>query len=224
MGPHVAAGYWNDAPATARAFAARLAGEGPFLRTGDLGFLQDGELFVTGRCKEMILVRGRNHYPHDVEATVEASHPAVCKGCSAAFAIEADDEEQLVVAAEVDKRSGEVDEGEVARAIRRAVAEEHELGVHAVVLLRRGAIPKTSSGKIQRHACRDAFLGGSFQGERFRSLAEPVSRGQEAGRAPARRCSRRPRRSAGRSWRPTSARRWPRRLGPRRPGSTRTHP
>jgi acyl-CoA synthetase (AMP-forming)/AMP-acid ligase II/acyl carrier protein len=162
QGPSVARGYWGRAEETARTFGACLdSGEGPFLRTGDLGFLRNAELFVTGRLKDLIILRGRNHYPQDLELTAERSHPALRPGCGAAFPVDLDGEERLVIALEVERRRG-LDLEEVTAAVRRAVAEEHEVQVHQVVLLRAGTIPKTSSGKIQRHACRAGFLAGSL--------------------------------------------------------------
>ena len=163
--PSVGQGYWNHPAQTAETFQAFTADPqaGPFMRTGDLGFLQDGELFVTGRLKDLIIIRGRNHYPQDIELTVETSHPALKAGCGAAFAIEENQEEQLVVVQEV-KRSylRKLDTEAVAQAIRRAVAEQHDLQVYAVVLLKTGGILKTSSGKIQRRACRSGFLANSL--------------------------------------------------------------
>ena len=163
-GPSIALGYWNRPAETERTFRARLAdsGQGPLLRTGDLGFMHDGELFVTGRLKDLIIIRGRNHYPQDIELTVERSHSALRPGCGAAFTIEVDGEERLVVVQEVKRQHQNVDVDTVAWAIRRAVAEQHELQVHAVVLLKTGEIPKTSSGKIQRHACRERLLDASL--------------------------------------------------------------
>lgn len=181
--PSVAQGYWNRPEETERTFRAYLAdtGEGPFLRTEDLGFLKDGELFVTGRLKDLIIIGGRNLYPHDIELTVEQSHPAIRPGCSAAFSVDVADEERLIVAAEVERRYQPADrylqDGEarshskarplldieaVVRSMRRAVAEEHDVRVHTVVLLRTGRIPKTPSGKVQRRACRAGFLDGTL--------------------------------------------------------------
>jgi acyl-CoA synthetase (AMP-forming)/AMP-acid ligase II len=176
-GPNIAQGYWNRPEETERTFRAYLAdtGEGPYLRTGDLGFLKDGELFVTGRIKDLIIIGGVNHYPQDIEWTVEQSHPAIRPGCCAAFSVDVAGEERLVVAAEVERRYqptqrqavGASDSGSyrqpldgqaVVRAIRRAVAEGHDVTAHSVVLLKTGGLPKTSSGKIQRHACRAGFL------------------------------------------------------------------
>ena len=163
-GPNVARGYWNRPDETEHSFRAYLAdtGEGPFLRTGDLGFLRDGELFITGRIKDLIIIRGRNHYPQDIELTVVESHPALRSGCGAAFSVDVDDEERLVIAQELERDHRKADVDEVARAIRQAVAENHELQVHAVVLLKPTRIPKTSSGKIRRRACRAAFLAGGL--------------------------------------------------------------
>ncbi|HVG10832.1 MAG TPA: non-ribosomal peptide synthase/polyketide synthase, partial [Thermoanaerobaculia bacterium] len=160
-GPSVAQGYWNRPEETLAAFGARLAGEGPFLRTGDLGFLEGGELFVTGRLKDLIILRGRNHYPQDIEVTVEAAHPALRPGCSAAFSVDIAGEERLVVAAELERTARDGHE-RVVEAVRQAVAEDHEAQVHEVVLIRVATLPKTSSGKIQRRACRGQYLAGEL--------------------------------------------------------------
>ncbi len=166
-GPNVAAGYWNRPGETDQTFHARLAdtGEGPFLRTGDLGYVQDGELFIAGRLKDLIIVGGHNHYPQDIERTVERSHPALRPGCCAAFSVEEDGEERLVVMSEVDPRHqpDALAAPAVVRAIRRAVAEQHDLHVHHVALLKPGGVAKTSSGKLQRHACRAQFLQGTAE-------------------------------------------------------------
>jgi acyl-CoA synthetase (AMP-forming)/AMP-acid ligase II len=162
----VGQGYWNNAEESSKTFQAYLAdsGEGPFLRTGDLGFLRDGELFVTGRLKDLIIIRGYNHYPQDIEYTVEKSHPALRAGCSAAFSVEVDGEERVAVVVEVaQKADAELDLKTAHKAIRKAVAEDHDLGVYAIKLLKAGTIPKTSSGKIQRTACRKGFLTRSLQ-------------------------------------------------------------
>ncbi len=161
-GPGVAQGYWNQPKSTAEAFQAYLAdtGKGPFLRTGDLGFLWDGELFVTGRIKDLIIIRGRNHYPQDIERTVEQSHPALRPGCGAAFSVEVTGEERLVVAQEIRPQTTDLEE--IIQTVRQAVAEAHELQVYGVLLLQARSIPKTSSGKIQRHACRAGFLSDSL--------------------------------------------------------------
>jgi acyl-CoA synthetase (AMP-forming)/AMP-acid ligase II len=160
-GPSVARGYW-DRPAESReTFAATLAGSdrGPFLRTGDLGFLLDGELFVTGRIKDLLVIAGRNYYPTDIEQACEAAAPALRKGCGAAFAVSRDDRERLAVVYEV---SGEpdVDYDAVIAAIRRGVARSTGVQVDYVALIEPRTIPKTSSGKVQRRRCRALFLAG----------------------------------------------------------------
>ena len=163
-GPSVARGYWNRPEETEQTFNAYLAatGEGPFLRTGDLGFMTNGELFVTGRLKSLIIIRGRNHYPQDIEMTVEGCHKLLRPGCGAAFSIEAAGEERLVMVQEVDDKL-QTDTDEIIGVIRREVAEDHQLQIHSIVLIKPGSIPKTSSGKIQRQACRDAFLENALE-------------------------------------------------------------
>jgi acyl-CoA synthetase (AMP-forming)/AMP-acid ligase II len=164
-GGSVAQGYWNQPEETEKNFHAYLAdtGEGPFLRTGDLGFLQNGELFVTGRIKDVIIIRGQNHYPQDIELTVERSHPSLRVGCGAAFAIDFKGSEKLVVVVEVERSYlRKLDVQEVVGNIRQAIVSEHGLEVFAAVLVKTGSIPKTSSGKIRRYACRAAFLTGSL--------------------------------------------------------------
>jgi len=178
-------GYWDRPEETARTFQARLAnGEGPFLRTGDLGAVVDGELYVTGRIKEMIIIRGRNHYPQDLEQTVQACHPALRPGAGAAFSVELDGAEGLVIVQEVERAQRRSDPAELVLAIRRAMTEEHEIEPHAIVLLRPGSILKTSSGKIQRTACRTAFLERSLSA--LHEWRRPAREGPEASRAPAR--------------------------------------
>ncbi|MBD2580663.1 type I polyketide synthase [Oscillatoria sp. FACHB-1406] len=160
----VARGYWGRETLTQEMFNAHLAtGEGPFLRTGDLGFLQAGELFVTGRIKDLIIIRGRNYYPQDIEATVEASHDAIREACGAAFAVEVEGEERLVITYEVKRSSIRSLNGEeVGQAVRKAIAQHHELQVDAIAFLKTGSVPKTSSGKIQRHACKAGYLAGTL--------------------------------------------------------------
>jgi acyl-CoA synthetase (AMP-forming)/AMP-acid ligase II len=183
-GPSVAQGYWNRSEETAQTFRAYIAetGEGPFLRTGDLGFLHHGELFVTGRSKDVIIIRGTNHYPQDIELTVEQCHPSLRPGCGAAFAIEVVGEERLVVVHEVERRAQPARQHHPGRPqmditpgfepeppepveldtliglMRQTVAEQHGVQVYAIVLLKAGSIAKTSSGKIQRYASRVGFL------------------------------------------------------------------
>jgi amino acid adenylation domain-containing protein len=162
-GPHVAQGYWNRPDESVRTFQARLAdtGEGPFLRTGDLGFVKGGELFITGRLKDLIIIRGRNLYPQDIELTVEQSHGALRPHSGAAFAVEFDGVEKLVVVQELEPRA-RPDMSEVFESIRRAIAEEHEVQVQAIVLVKAGSLDKTSSGKVQRRRCREKFIAGTL--------------------------------------------------------------
>ena len=160
-GPGVAKGYWGKPEETAETFKARLlkSGEGPFLRTGDLGFIRGGECYVTGRLKDLIIIRGINHYPQDIELTVQLSHAALLPDCGAAFSIEVGDEERLVVVQEVRRTFlRDLDPAEVFSAVRRAIFDNHELQTYVLVLLRTASILKTSSGKIQRRACKNLFL------------------------------------------------------------------
>lgn len=210
QGPCVASGYWNRPEETSGTFEARLldTGEGPFMRSGDLGFFREGELFIAGRLKDLIVIRGANHHPQDIETTVEHAHPNFLRpGCGAAFSVEMEGDERLVVVQELDRRfqadrraknatvgdakqtekqdrrSGsdrradradiqafappeeaktKPDMDEIIASIRQAVSERHELQVYAVVLIKAGSIPKTSSGKVQRYACRTGFLSGTL--------------------------------------------------------------
>lgn len=175
-GPGVAQGYWERPEETQRTFAAWPADsdEGPFMRTGDLGFLRDHQLFVTGRVKDLVILFGRNHYPQDLERAAEESHPALRPGCSAAFSVENDEQERLVIVSEIDLRQP-ADAGVITRAVTLAVADEHEVSVRHVVLVKAGTIHKTSSGKIQRHACKAAYLAGTLD------LADDLGAERQAG-------------------------------------------
>ena len=136
-GPHVGAGYWGQPEQTERTFGGRLAGgEGPFLRTGDLGFVDGDEFFFTGRLKDALVLRGRTVAPHDVEATAER-HPAVRRGACAAFCVDLGDREELVLAAEA--RPSDRDPASACVELVEALVDEHQLPVHAVVLLQPGA-------------------------------------------------------------------------------------
>jgi len=160
----MAPGYWQRKEESEHTFRAHLLdeqGEGPFLRTGDLGFIQDGELYVTGRIKDIIIIRGRNHYPQDIELTMAGSHPALRPGFGAAFGLEIGGQERLIVTQEVRPQFLEdIDIADVVGEIREAVSEEHEIQVYDAVLVRAGSIPMTSSGKIQRSECRQRFVEG----------------------------------------------------------------
>nr|BBK08002.1 fatty acyl-AMP ligase [Streptomyces sp. TP-A0584] len=170
-GPNVAGGYWRRPPETAEVFGAVLVTEdgrttGPeWLRTGDLGFLHEGELFLTGRRKDLVIVDGRNHYPADIEATVTDAVAALETAGVAAFAIEGDGGERLVVAVEL-RRAGRARpvpaRDEAVRAVRRAVSGHHGVEVAEVLFVRPGALPKTSSGKIRRRSCATAHAEGTL--------------------------------------------------------------
>lgn len=155
-GSSVAKGYWNKPELTKSIFQACLStGEGPFLRTGDLGFMIEGDLFVTGRIKDLIVIRGKNHYPQDIEITAEKSHVALKAGSGAAFSVVAEEGEQLVIAYELERSfAREQNFKNIYDCIRKAVLKEHELNINAIFLLQPGTIPKTSSGKIQRFECK----------------------------------------------------------------------
>jgi len=185
-GPSVATGYWRNPEASERAFGARLASGAPerYLRTGDLGILRDGELFVTGRIKEVIKIRGKSYYPQDLEATVAAAAPdELRRGCSAAFL--GPGEGGLVVIAEL--RASALAGGalpteradSLCQRIRTAITSTFGLTVEGVALTRLGTIPKTSSGKIRRVVCRDMYLAGQipllgiWQCGAFHPTAEP---------------------------------------------------
>ncbi|GGM56690.1 acyl-CoA synthetase [Longimycelium tulufanense] len=172
-GPNVADGYWQQPERSAETFDGRLA-DGPadlpargWLRTGDLGVYHDGELYITGRMKDLIIVDGKNHYPHDIEATTQEAHPAIRRDHVAAFAVAEGDAEAVVVVAEHSRHAepDQLDPAEVARAVRLAVGEHHDLALHDFVLTRPGEVLRTSSGKIARAATRKRYLSGAYRDE-----------------------------------------------------------
>ena len=175
-GPSVAAGYWNRPEETEAVFGAYLSdtAEGPFLRTGDLGFVHEGELFISGRLKDLIIIRGRKLHPTDIERTVARSHPGLRPGGGAAFAISVDGQEQLVVVHETERHRAPRDHDAMIGAIRSAVIEEHDVLVSSVRLVRPGSLPRTANGKAQRSVCRESFLAGVFDldAESVRSAME----------------------------------------------------
>ena len=186
-GPSVAPAYWGRPEASETELHARLAdGSGSFLRTGDLGFLRDGELYVTGRRKDLIILRGRNHYPQDLELTAERAHPALRPGGGAAFSVEVLGEERLVAVFEA-KREAErhgrqaLVVEEVAAAVRRSLAEEHEVQLYELVLIRPASLPRTSSGKVQRHRCRELYLDGGLAVVGRSALGDPAAAAPETG-------------------------------------------
>lgn len=176
-GATVAQGYWRNAEATVETFAARLADEpaaGPFLRTGDMGVLvgsvspgdgrQAGELLVTGRLKELLILRGANHYPHDLEATARAAHPALASGTGAAVALDTPEGERAALVHEVERAwvrplaVNPAEAEEITASVRAAIVEEHQIELARIVLVRPGAVPRTTSGKTQRNAVRQLLL------------------------------------------------------------------
>lgn len=180
----VAKGYWRNPAATAETFGAHLADtlDGPFLRTGDLGFLDNNELFVTGRLKDLIIIRGRNHYPQDIEQTVQESHAALRPDSGAAFAVEHDGSEQLVIVQEVERTHRDSDLNAVISAIREAITEKHEIQVSAVILLKPGGVLKTSSGKIRRSASRASYVKGEL--DPLAQWIQPTAQASDTATAP----------------------------------------
>lgn len=163
-GESIAKGYWQQPVETEATFEAFLSNgsAGPFLRTGDLGFVHGDELYITGRLKNLLIIDGKNHYPQDIERTVEQAHEAIQSAGCAAFSLAQAGVERLVVLAEV-QRKLEAHPSEVKQMIRRAIAEQHELQTHDIKLALPGSIPKTTSGKIKHFLCREQYVSGSFK-------------------------------------------------------------
>ncbi len=160
-GPSIALGYWRNPEASAKTFVQHDGRT--WLRTGDLGFLRGGELFITGRLKDLLIVRGHNLYPQDIEQTIEREVEVVRKGRVAAFAVNDGGEEGIGIAAEISRSVQKILPPEaLIKAIRQAVAEACQQAPSVVVLLNPGALPKTSSGKLQRSACRSRLADGSL--------------------------------------------------------------
>lgn len=165
-GSIVTAGYWDKPEITETSYSAQIQNEPglKYLRTGDLGFFHQGELYITGRLKDMIIIRGSNYYPQDIEFVAEASHTALRANASAAFSVEVNTEEKLVIVVEVERTAiKDLNVEEVCDAIRQQISEEFELEVYGIQLIRTASILKTSSGKIQRKACKEGFLDKSLQ-------------------------------------------------------------
>ncbi len=162
-GPGIARGYFDRPDESQQLFGAHLEdGGGPYLRTGDLAFDKGDELFVVGRLKDVIIIRGCNHHPHDIEWSVGQVHASVRAGCAAAFVVTSGDEEKLVVAQELQKEFPIDQADEVLGRMRETVAEQHGLQLHRAILVAPGGIPRTSSGKIQRNLCRTMFESGKL--------------------------------------------------------------
>lgn len=163
-GPSLTQGYWNRPDENPKQFAAHLQdGRGPFLRSGDLGFLHEGHVFVTGRIKDLIIVRGANLFPQDIEYVVERAHPALRPGAAAAFAAVRDGEECLAVAVELDAERHDLEFDLVFAAVREAIVDQHDVSPSTIVLLSPGGLPKTTSGKVQRQACRAGLMDGTLK-------------------------------------------------------------
>ncbi len=164
-GPHVARGYHNRPEDSAATFNGQLANsdEGGYLRSGDLGFIRNGSLYVTGRRKELLIIRGRNHYPHDLEATVQSSHEMLIPGGGGAFLVENDGENQLVLVQEVDRAASASEREAIIPEVRRNVTAEHDVFVHEVILLRMGSLPRTTSGKVRYADIREQYRLGELQ-------------------------------------------------------------
>ncbi|HEU4834736.1 MAG TPA: fatty acyl-AMP ligase, partial [Pyrinomonadaceae bacterium] len=161
--PSVASGYWGRSEATEKTFKARLDGDDKtFLRTRDCGFMLDGQLFITGRLQDMIIIRGQNYHPEDIEWTIQQTHASISIHTSAAFSVDEASEERLVVLVEVDPRK-DINPDDLVRSVRYAVAEHHEVQVAVVGLVKVGTLPKTSSGKIQRHICKQRYSSGELE-------------------------------------------------------------
>ncbi len=163
-GASVALGYWNNPDASRSTFQAFIQGtdEGPYLRSGDLGFMDDGEVYVTGRLKDLVIIQGRNYYPQDLEWTVTHSETVLSGYSCAAFSIEVSGEERLVIVQEVSLRDSP-DLGQLIGAIRLAIAREHEIEVYGITFIKAGSLPKTTSGKIERHTCKAMYHARTFK-------------------------------------------------------------
>jgi acyl-CoA synthetase (AMP-forming)/AMP-acid ligase II len=163
-GPNVARYYWKNPEASETNLNARIAGADDganWLRTGDLGLLDaSGELFITGRIKDLIIIRGINHYPQDIEHSVQAMHPALRQNCGAAFSVPDElGEETLVIVQEIERTErNRIDPAEITGLIREGVTDQHELFARHIMLIRPGTLPKTTSGKIQRGLARKLWL------------------------------------------------------------------
>ncbi len=185
-GGSVAKGYWEKPAETEATFGAMTAGgEGPFLRTGDLGFEDEGHLFVTGRQKDLIIIHGLNHYPQDIEASASGCHPALAPYGCAAFSIERGGEERLVIVQEVTRSAlRSLESAEVIRAIRNTISSDHALWTDAVVLVMPSTLPRTTSGKVQHKACKRAFLDESLRAvaswDAFASVGRSIETGAVA--------------------------------------------
>jgi len=163
-GPSVAQGYWNKPEITETVFHAHLKDDDRhYLRTGDLGYIKDGQLYVTGRLKDLIILQGRNVYPHDIETAVESCHTAIRAGSTAAFSITVGEQEQLVIVSEIKRTARKINHNEIFSAIRQAVMQEVEAIPYSIHLIKPATALRTSSGKIQRQATKSAYLASTLE-------------------------------------------------------------
>ncbi|MBW9074880.1 AMP-binding protein, partial [Agrobacterium deltaense] len=161
-GPHVGLGYWNNEVATTEVFRANIANENTeFLRSGDLGFIYNEHLFVVGRIKDLIVINGQNIYPHDIEELLESSHVAIKAGTTSAFATEIDNAERVTVVCEVEQKWKAHFE-EIVQVLRKSLVDDHAIILHSIAFVQKGALPKTTSGKVRRAATRQAFQSGEL--------------------------------------------------------------
>jgi acyl carrier protein len=179
-GPSVAIGYWNDKEKTEEIFQAYTSNnKGPFLRTGDLGFLNNGELFVCGRINDLIIIQGKNYYPQDIESTVYSSHEALINMGTAAFSFEENDIEQIVIIQEIKRNYLRTyNPLEIVKTIRKVIAEEYEIQVYEIILVKPGRLFKTSSGKVQRYKNKEVYLNNNIESlfyDRIHSSKEYVA-------------------------------------------------
>lgn len=173
--PSIAKGYFGNEVATHETFKNTLKGNEShcYLRTGDLGFYDEGELFITGRIKDMIIIRGRNLYPQDIESAVQKAHPAFRSGCGAAFSIDVESEERLVLVQEIDRTyTKSVDSEDLIRLIKQTISEDFGTQVHDIVLIKQATLIKTSSGKIERRTCKRQYLSGELTRQISRTRSE----------------------------------------------------
>ena len=163
-GPSIAQGYWNNPDSTRQTFQAKIrnSGDGPFMRTGDLGFLRDGNLFITGRIKDLIIIRGQNYIPSDIEYTAESSHANIRKGCTAAFSLQSDGEETVAVVCEIRTKVNKAELKDLVAVVLRDITDTHGINAARIVLIKARTIPKTTSGKIRRKMCKMALLNNKL--------------------------------------------------------------
>jgi acyl-CoA synthetase (AMP-forming)/AMP-acid ligase II len=162
-GKSVAKGYWNNTDSTEDTFHATTQdGEGPFLRTGDLGFIYQDELYITGRIKDLILIRGKKYYPQDIEQTLQRASQLVIKNRGAVFSILKEGGERLIAVQEVEESVGE-EALKLTEKLKEAMIKTHGISLSDVVLIKKNSLPKTTSGKVQRFACKEKFVNGQFQ-------------------------------------------------------------